>query len=80
MLSKFNQSDKGNIGTLRKRLNGITIATLQGKLMTLSGRNIKETSKDEMHCLLYEMVIPGEDKPSIVEDADGAPSTKEKMC
>ncbi len=80
MLSDYYESVNGNLGTLITCLNCITITTLQVKLNTLSNEKIEEKTKDELHCKLYDLVIPDEDKPNTAEDDNVASSTKEKMC
>ena len=70
----------GNLGTLRNRFNSITVSQLQKKLEALTGEKVTENSKDQLHHLLYEVVIPDEDKPSGAEDANAGSKKKEKMC
>ena len=69
-----------NLGTLRNHFNSITVSQLQKKLEALTGEKVTENSKDQLHHLLYEVVIPDEDKPSGAEDANAGSKKKEKMC
>ncbi len=41
MLSEFDESLEGNLGSLISCFNGITIASLKGKLKTLTGEKIE---------------------------------------
>ena len=80
MLSEFyGMKVDGNIGTLRNRFNSITVSQLQKKLEALTGEKVTKNSKDQLHHLLYEVVIPDEDKPSGAKDAN-AGSKKKEIC